>query len=119
MPDRIARAAGQPAMSPAQIVRCIIDSLAAAYASTVHRAAELASVEVDVIHLVGGGSQNELLCRLTAELAGLPVVAGPTEATAIGNVMVQARAHGAAPGTLEAIRARVAASTPSRRYHPS
>ena len=74
---------------------------------------------VDVIHVVGGGSQNELLCQLTADAAGLPVLAGPVEATALGNVLVQARAHGALPPSLEAIRAGVAASTPLRRYEPS
>ena len=117
--DRIAGAGGRPKMAPAQIVRCIIDSLATAFAATVQGAAELAGTDVDVIHIVGGGSQNELLCQSTADLAGRPVVAGPIEATAIGNVMVQARARGAAPASLEAMRAQVAASTPSRRYHPS
>ena len=49
---------------------------------------------VDVVHIVGGGTRNELLCQLTADACGLPVVAGPAEATALGNVLVQARAHG-------------------------
>jgi rhamnulokinase len=119
MPERIAAAAGRGALSPAETVRCIVDSLAAAYARTVRQAAALASAEVDVIHIVGGGSSNALLCQLTADAAGIPVVAGPVEATALGNVLVQARAIGAVTGDLEALRALVAASTPLERYEPS
>jgi rhamnulokinase len=118
MPARIHKAAGGRLMNEAQTVRCILDSLATAYASTVHKAGELARRTVDVIHIVGGGSQNELLCRLTADAAGLPVIAGPTEASAFGNVLVQARTAGAAPDSLEELRARLAASTPLRRYEP-
>jgi sugar (pentulose or hexulose) kinase len=118
MPERIAAAAGRRSLSPAEATRCILDSLADAYARTVRRAAELAGTAVEVVHVVGGGSQNELLCRLTAEACGLPVLAGPVEATALGNVLVQARAHGAAPATLEGLRSLVAASFPLRRYDP-
>ena len=57
-------------------------------------AAALAGVEPEVVHVVGGGSENRLLCQLTADACGLPVVAGPTEAAALGNVLVQARALG-------------------------
>jgi rhamnulokinase len=119
MPERIATAAGAPAMSPEQSTRCILDSLAAADARTVVQATELSGVPVEVIHVVGGGSQNELLCQLTADAAGVPVLAGPVEATALGNVLVQARTAGAVPSTLEAIRERVAATVPFRRYDPS
>ncbi|HEY5886631.1 MAG TPA: rhamnulokinase family protein [Acidimicrobiales bacterium] len=119
MPERIAVAADHPLMTDAETVRCIVDSLASAYARTVHQGAELAGAGVDVIHIVGGGSQNELLCQATADLAGLPVIAGPVEATALGNIVVQARAHGAMPASLEAMRARIAAVTPLRRYDPS
>ncbi|HEV7146479.1 MAG TPA: rhamnulokinase family protein [Pedococcus sp.] len=103
---------------PAETVRCILDSLASAYARTMAQAATLAHGRVDTVHIVGGGSQNRLLCQLTADLSGLPVVAGPVEATALGNVLVQARAHGAAPATLEEMRLTVAASQPLRRYEP-
>jgi rhamnulokinase len=79
----------------------------------------LSGTAVDTIHIVGGGSQNALLCQLTANAAQLPVVAGPVEATALGNVIVQARAAGALSGSLEATRASLAATTPLRRYEPS
>ena len=71
-----------------------------------------------MIHVVGGGSQNTLLCQLTADAAGVPVLAGPVEATALGNVLVQARAHGALSATLEALRSVIAASFTLRRYEP-
>ncbi len=118
MPERIAAATGRPSLTPAETTRCILDSLADAYARTVRRAAELAGTTVELVHVVGGGSQNDLLCRLTAAATGLPVLAGPVEATALGNVLVQTRAHGAAPATLEGLRALVAASFPLRRYDP-
>ncbi|MFW8745354.1 FGGY-family carbohydrate kinase, partial [Mesorhizobium japonicum] len=69
-------------------------------------------------HIVGGGSQNALLCQLTADATGLPVVAGPTEATAMGNVLVQARALGYVRGDLEALRALVVRAFPVVRYEP-
>jgi rhamnulokinase len=119
MPARIARAAGHCELTAPETVRCIVDSLASAYARTIEQAAELAGQAVEVVHVVGGGAQNRLLCQLTADACGLPVVAGPVEATAIGNLALQARATGALPGSLEAIRARLAASTPLVRYDPS
>jgi rhamnulokinase len=118
MPARIARAAGRPDLTPAETTRCILDSLAAGYARTLHRAAELTGRPVDVIHVVGGGAQNALLCQLTADAAGIPVLAGPVEATALGNAVVQARACGALAGSLEAIRAGIAATIDLRRYDP-
>ncbi len=122
MPERIdaaAQSTGQrPPETPTEIVRCIIDSLAMAYARAVRQAAGLANVTVEVVHIVGGGSQNELLCQLTADFLGLPVIAGPTEATALGNLLIQARAHGAMPASLEAMRACVARSMTLRRFEP-
>lgn len=122
MPGRIRAAVhargGALETRPAAVVRCILDSLAAAYAATVHEAAQLSGQAVDVIHIVGGGSQNELLCQLTANATGLPVEAGPVEATALGNVLVQARAAGAAPSSLAGLRAVVAASHHRVRYLP-
>lgn len=122
MPQRIAaavsRKGGTPPTGPAATVRCILDSLATAYAHTLGRATELAH-GIDVIHIVGGGSQNALLCQLTADLSGTPVTSGPVEATALGNVLVQARAHGAAPATLEELRADLRETQEVRVFAPS
>ena len=122
MPARIAAACaadGQapPASRPA-LVRCIVDSLAAAYARTIDDAARLAGRSIEVVHLVGGGARNALLCQLTADACGLPVVAGPVEATALGNVLVQARAHGLLAGDLERLRSLVRATQDVRTYEP-
>ncbi len=122
MPERISawfaeRDLRAPASRP-ELVRSILVSLARAYAETIRKASELSGVRIRTVHLVGGGSQNALLCRLTAEATGLPVVAGPVEATAIGNVLVQARAHGLVAGDLADLRRLVAASFPLQRYEP-
>ena len=71
---------------------------------------------VDVRPHRRGGSQNALLCQLTADRAGQPVLAGPVEATALGNVLVQARQHGLVSGTLEDLRALVARTHDPVRY---
>jgi rhamnulokinase len=122
MPARIAaacRASDQPvpASRPA-MVRCILDSLAAAFARTVEDAVRLSGRSVEIVHLVGGGARNELLCQLTADATGRPVIAGPAEATAIGNILVQARALGLLPGDLADLRALVRATVPLRRFEP-
>jgi rhamnulokinase len=123
MPARIAATceqSGQPVpAAPAHTVRCILDSLALAYRRTVRDAQRLADHEVDVVHLVGGGSRNAVLCQLTADASGLPVVAGPVEATALGNVLVQARALGALSGGLDTLRRVVREAGHLRRYEPS
>ncbi|MBT2554735.1 rhamnulokinase family protein [Arthrobacter sp. ISL-5] len=114
MPERIRAAVRNTGNvlpdEPAHMVRCILDSLAAGYARTITEAERLADVAVDTVHIVGGGSQNRLLCQLTAEATGKRVVAGPVEATALGNVLVQARAGGAIAGGLAELRALVRAS---------
>jgi rhamnulokinase len=108
MPARLqdeCRRTGQPVPStPAEVTRCILDSLAAAYRRTVRQAAALSGAAVDVVHLVGGGAQNALLCQLTANACELPVVAGPVEAAAYGNVLVQARAAGVVSGGRSELR---------------
>jgi sugar (pentulose or hexulose) kinase len=123
MPARIAdacRGAGQPVPAGrAATVRCIVDSLADAHRRTIEQAQELSGRAVDVVHIVGGGARNTLLCQLTADACGLPVLAGPVEATALGNVLVQARALGAVDGDLAALRALVRATQPVVRYQPS
>ena len=122
MPGRIAAwlaAHDQPVpSSQAEYVRSIVESLAGAFADAVNAAASLSGKTVSVIHIVGGGSLNELLCQRTADVSGLPVLAGPVEATAIGNVLIQARAQGFVDGSLEALRALVAAAFSPKRYLP-
>ncbi|PRB61920.1 rhamnulokinase family protein [Microbacterium sp. MYb45] len=119
MPGRIAALLGDraPSSRPA-FARSIVESIAAAFADAVQTAADLSGRELDSIHLVGGGSLNRLLCQATADRTGLPVLAGPVEATALGNVLVQARALGAAPATLEELRAVVAATHAPTRFDP-
>ncbi|MFG2793647.1 rhamnulokinase family protein [Streptomyces sp. NPDC048419] len=121
MPERIAeacRASGQPVpASPAEITRCILDSLALAHRRAIEDAQRLADHPVDVVHIVGGGTRNDLLCQLTADACGLPVVAGPTEAAALGNVLVQARAHGLV-GDLAGGRRLLTRTQPLTRYEP-
>ncbi len=108
MPERLralARAAGEPLPeNPAEVVRAIVDSLALAYRRNLRLACELAGREIDVVHIVGGGSQNTLLCQLTADACELPVLAGPAEAAALGNAVVQARALDASLPDLDAMR---------------
>ncbi len=123
MPERIqaaCRAAGEPVpRDPPEIVRCIVDSLALAHRRALEDAERLTGLELEVVHVVGGGSRNALLCQATADACGLPVVAGPAEASAIGNLAVQAQTLGALKGGSEALRACVAASVPLRRYEPA
>jgi rhamnulokinase len=96
----------------------VLDSLAWAYSDTVADAVRLSGHPVDVVHVVGGGAQNELLCQLTADACGMPVVAGPVEATAIGNILVQARAHGIFTGGLADMRELLRRGECLRIYHP-
>jgi rhamnulokinase len=122
MPARIAAACeryGQPApRTQAETVRCILDSLALAHRTALRQAQDLSGQSVDVLHIVGGGSRNALLCQLTADACAVPVVAGPVEAAATGNVLVQARALGAVSGRLADLRRLVADTTAVHRYEP-
>jgi rhamnulokinase len=74
---------------------------------------------VDTVHIVGGGARNALLCQLTADACGLPVVAGPVEAAALGNVLVQGRSLGAVPGDLGGMRQLLRRAQDLRRFEPS
>lgn len=103
----------------AELVRCIVESLAQAFADAVRTASALANREVGVVHIVGGGSQNALLCQAVATRFGGPVYAGPTEATAMGNMLVQARALGQVGDDAEAIREVVARSSAIVEYQPA
>ncbi|MFD9030937.1 rhamnulokinase family protein [Streptomyces sp. NPDC059567] len=121
MPERIAEAchgSGQRVPgTPAEVTRCILDSLALAHRRAIEDAQRLADHPVDVVHIVGGGTRNALLCQLTADACGLPVTAGPTEAAALGNVLVQARAHGFL-GDRGSMRRLVANTQSLTRYEP-
>jgi rhamnulokinase len=123
MPSRIEdaclRGGLRPPSTRAAVVRCILDSLAAAFARAVDDATRLSGTVASIVHLVGGGALNELLCQLTADACGRPVIAGPVEATAVGNVLVQGRARGLVAGDLEALRALVRATHDLRRYEPT
>jgi rhamnulokinase len=122
MPARVqaaCRACDQPVpTSPAEVVRSVVDSLALAHRRAIRQAAVLSDREVEVVHLVGGGARNQLLCQATADAAGLPVVTGPIEATAIGNLLVQARGLGLLGADLGSLRACVRRSFTLERYEP-
>ncbi|HYI52314.1 MAG TPA: rhamnulokinase family protein [Microbacterium sp.] len=107
-----------PPRTRAEYARSIVESLAQAFADAAHDAGRIGAVDVRTIHIVGGGSLNELLCQRTADRSGLPVLGGPVEATALGNVLIQARALGAVTGSLEALRDLVARTHAPRRFEP-
>ncbi|HEX6760546.1 MAG TPA: rhamnulokinase family protein [Propionibacteriaceae bacterium] len=122
MPKRIAALcadAGTAAPdSPAMFARSILESLAEAYATAIDDAERLSGHKINTVHIVGGGSQNALLCQLTANRTGRRVLAGPVEATAIGNVLIQGRATGLVDGELSELRALVARTFPPAQYQP-
>jgi rhamnulokinase len=122
MPARIAALcteSGQTAPDgPGELLRSILVSLACRYRMVLEQLAAVSGRRIDAIHVVGGGARNELLCRLTADLCGRPVVAGPVEATALGNVLVQAAALGEVSG-LQQMRALVRRSQDFVRHEPS
>jgi rhamnulokinase len=135
MPARIAQACArgrQPVPATrGELVRSILVSLACKYRLVLEQLERTVGIDVDVIHVIGGGARNGLLCALTADIAGRRVLAGPTEATALGNVLVQARGAGlvasrahmqavasasAAPRTFEPSAARSAAESTYQRF---
>jgi rhamnulokinase len=122
MPERIRRAcvdAGQPEPeSPGAFVRCIVESLALKYRYTVELLTGVTGVAPAEIHIVGGGARNELLCQSTADATGLPVLAGPEEATVVGNLLGQAIALGEL-SSLEEARAIVRTSFEPRVFEPT
>jgi rhamnulokinase len=122
MPSRIeAWCAEQDVPAPSgrpAVVRCIVESIAAAISNTLHAASTLARRSIGIVHVVGGGAQNSLLCQAIADRTGLPVLAGPVEATALGNVLVQARTAGMVGPTLAELRSLVARTHDLVRYTP-
>ncbi len=112
------RHTGQPVPSdPGPVVRCALESLALRYRWVLQRLEEMLGRQLEAIHVVGGGCQNTLLCQLTADCCQRPVLAGPVEATAIGNVMVQALGLGLI-GSLADAREVVRRSFEVRTYTP-
>jgi rhamnulokinase len=121
MPGRIraacARTGQDEPVEPGEVVRCILESLALKHAQVVALLAEVTGTTPETIHVVGGGARNELLCRWTANAAGIPVECGPEEATLLGNLLVQAIALGELSSLAEA-RQVVAASEASTTFEP-
>jgi rhamnulokinase len=122
MPGRILRwyaERGLPApTSRSEMTRAIVESLAAGFARGVEQSAALSGIRVETVHLVGGGARNRLLCQLVADRVDRPVIAGPVEATAIGNVLIQARSHGLLHGDLTDLREIMASSLAGERFVP-
>lgn len=122
MPTRIAslcEAAGEVApRAPGEFVRAILTSLACKYNLVLQRLQAATGRRIDAINVIGGGVRNRALCQLTADITGLPVVAGPVEATALGNVLVQAKAAGLLD-SLSEMRELVAGSCPLEQYQPA
>jgi rhamnulokinase len=123
MPARIADACRRTGhREPAgrgEVIRSILTSLACKYRLVLERLEAVTDRDVRRVHVIGGGARNAMLCRLTADITGRDVLAGPVEATALGNLLVQARTLGAASGDLAALRARIrATSTRLHRYEP-
>jgi rhamnulokinase len=116
--DEYCRRTGQkPPAGKDAIVRCILESLALKYRYTFERLQEVLGRKLGCIHIIGGGSLNTLLNRFTAEAAGVPVVAGPAEATALGNFMTQLMALGEV-GSLSQAREIVNRSFETTTYEP-
>ena len=121
MADRIAawcRETGQPVpRTPGAVVRGVLESLARTYAAAVQHLTEITGARYRHIHVIGGGSRNRLLCQLTADASGCDVYAGPVEATALGNLLLQAVAAGAL-SSIEAGRALIRERARLVRYRP-
>ncbi|MBN2188725.1 MAG: rhamnulokinase [Chitinispirillaceae bacterium] len=121
MPERIrdyCRRSGQPVPeSKGAVVRCALESLALSYRKTLEQLEGILDRRLDPVHVVGGGTQNRLLCRFAADATGRRVVAGPAEATAIGNVIMQAVALGHI-GSVEQGRELIRRSFEVMHYEP-
>jgi rhamnulokinase len=103
--------------SHAEFIRCIFDSLALKYKDVLSSLQKIAPFPIEKLHVIGGGSQNKLLNQMTADATGIPVVAGPSEATALGNVMMQAKGLGVVH-SLSEIREIIRNSVSTEVYYP-
>ena len=121
MPARIVdyckRTGQTPPSDAGEILRCALESLALKYRWVLEKLEVVGGNAIDVIHIVGGGAQNRILCQFTADATGTPVVAGPIEATAIGNIAVQAIASGLI-GSISEAREVIARSFDVVSYEP-
>ena len=112
------RETGQPIpLTYQQIARCIFESLALRYRQVVNYLRELASFPIEKLHVIGGGTYNQHLMQMTANSLGMPVLTGPVEGTAIGNIMLQAKAAGLVSDIYE-MRYIIAESIEMRTYLP-
>jgi len=100
-----------------QVVRCIYESLALRYRQVLDKLRVLTNTRFECLHVIGGGSRNEMLNQWTADAIGIPVIAGPIEATAMGNVMIQAIAAGM-DKDVKSMRRMIHDSTPLTTYNP-
>lgn len=113
------RETGQPVPeTEGQFARCILESLALTYASVLDGLEQLTGNKIEVLHIVGGGARNQLLNQFTADAANRMVIAGPVEATVLGNLLVQARSHGEIR-SLSDIRAVVCVSSEVNELKPA
>jgi rhamnulokinase len=103
--------------NPAEFIRCIFDSLALKYKDVLNSLQKLAPFPIEKLHVIGGGSQNKLLNQMTADATGIPVVAGPSEATAIGNLMIQAKGLGVV-NSLQEMRKIIRNSVSPEIFYP-
>ena len=106
-----------PPASDAQIIRCIFESLALRYRETMDMLVKVATFPIERLHVIGGGSKNALLNQFTANAIGKKVVAGPSEATAIGNVMIQAMGAGVV-SSLKEMRAIISQGVETQEFMP-
>ena len=104
--------------TPAEICRCIFDSLALRYRQVFRWLKEFADFDLNVLHVIGGGSRNKYLNQFTADALGVDVIAGPQEGTAIGNIMIQAKGAGLV-GDIWEMRRIIANSIDLVTYHPN
>lgn len=121
MPSRIVdyckRTGQKPPLDIGEVLRCALESLALKYRWVLEKLEAVRGRSIDVIHIVGGGAQNQALCQFTADATGTPVIAGPIEATAIGNIAVQAMACGLI-GSISEAREVVRRSFNAITYEP-